>query len=184
MNHQPFEDWLLNDEHLTAGEEWELKLHLSSCAHCAKLAHANRILRAAPMSTPPNGFMLHFQQKLAAERRAKLIRNIIGLTLILVVGTGVIFLLAPAYLSDTSLSSTQLAVTWSTRLIYLGVALRALSQNGNVFTVAATYVPSYIWVLTLLALVGSVFFWFSSSQRFTGFIETRQRKRSAAGNRR
>lgn len=184
MNHQPFEDWLLNDEHLTAGEEWELKLHVRGCAHCAKLAHANRVLRSAPMSTPPASFMLHFQQKLAAERRAQLIRNILGLTLILVVGIGVILVLAPAYLADTSLSPTQLAVTWSTRLVYIGLALRALMQNGNVFTVAATYVPSYIWALIFTALVGSGFFWLSSSRKFTGFIETRQRNRSAAGNRR
>lgn len=180
MDHQPFEDWLLNDERLTAGEEWELNLHLRSCAQCAILARANRALRAAPMSRPPTGFTLRFQEKLAAERKAHRIRNIVGLAMILAVGLGVILLLAPVYMSEVSTSPTQLMVAWSTRLVYLGLALRSMSQTGNMFIDIFSLIPSNIWLLSFAALTGGGFFVFSSSKRFTRFLETRERKRSAA----
>ena len=182
MDHQPFEDWLLNDEHLTAGEEWELNLHLRSCRQCATLARANRILRAAPMSKPPTGFTLRFQEKLAAERKAKRIRTVLGLTLILVVGIGIILWIAPAYLTDIASSPTQLAVTWSTRLVYIGLALRSMMQTRDAVTDVATFVPPYVWALSLTALLGTGFLWFSSSHRFTRFLEMRSRKRSAASS--
>jgi hypothetical protein len=180
MNHQPFEDWLLNDDRLTAGEEWELNLHLRGCAECARLAQANHALRAAPISAPSVGFVLRFQEKLIAERKAKRIRNILGLTLILVVGLGVILLLVPAYMNEISTSPTQLAVTWSTRLVYIGLTLRSIAQTGNLFADVATFVPSYVWLLSLTALIGSGFLWLFSSRRFTRFLEARGRNRQSA----
>lgn len=180
MDHQPFEDWLLNDDRLTAGEEWELNLHLRGCPQCASLARANRVLRAAPMSTPPVGFALRFQEKLAAERAAQRIRNVAGLALILAVGLGMILLLVPAYMTEISSSPTQLAVTWSTRLVYIGLALRSMSQTGNMFIDLIALIPSNLWLLSFAALSGSGFFLFSSSKRFTHFLEVRERKRSAA----
>lgn len=184
MDHQPFENWLLNDERLTAGEEWELNLHLRSCTQCGALARANRILRDAPISRPPAGFVLRFQEKLAAERQAQRIRNIAGLALILAVGLGVILLIAPAYMTEVSLSSspTQLAVTWSTRLVYIGLALRSMSQTGNLFNDIVSRIPSNVWLLFLAAMTGFGFFLFSSSKRFTHFLEMRERKRSAASS--
>ena len=184
MDHQPFEDWLLNDERLNAGEEWELNLHLRSCTQCATLARANHVLRAAPMSRPPAGFTLRFQEKLIAERKAQRIRNIAGLTLILAVGLCVILLLAPAYMTEVSLSAspTQLAVTWSTRLVYIGLALRSMSQTGNMFLDLVSLIPVNIWLLSLAVLAGVGFFLFSSSKKFTHILEARERKRSAASS--
>src|SRR4029079_9684192 len=101
-------------EHLTAVQERELRMHLRSCPECTALAQANRALRAAPMSTPPTGFTLRFQERLAAERKAQRLRKILGLTLILIVGIGVVLFLAPAYLTYVSSSPAQLAVTWIT----------------------------------------------------------------------
>ena len=184
MDHQPFEDWLLNDERLTAGEEWELNLHLRSCTQCATLARANRVLRAAPMSRPPAGFVLRFQEKLIAERKAQRIRNIAGLALILAVGLGVIFLLTPAYLTGVSTSPTQLVLGWSTRLIYIGLTLRSISQTGNMFIDLIALIPTNVWLLSFAALVGGGFVWFASSKRFTRYLEKRERKHSAASGER
>lgn len=180
MDHQPFEDWLLNDDRLTAGEEWELNLHLRGCQQCAALANANRVLRAAPMTVPPVGFALRFQGKLVAERKAKRIRNIVGLAMILAIGLGVILLLAPAYMTEISSSPTQLAVTWSTRLVYIGLALRSMSQTGNIFADVTALIPSNVWVLSFAALAGGGFLWFSSSRKFTRFLEMRGRSHSTA----
>jgi len=180
MDHQPFEDWLLNDERLTAGEEWELNLHLRSCEQCAALARANHVLRAAPMSKPPVSFMMHFQARLIAERKAKRIRNVIELTLIMLVGIGVILLLVPAYMNEVSSSPAQLAVMWSTRLIYIGLALRTMTETRGALTDVAIFVPPYVWALSFTALIGSCLLWFFSSRKFTHFLEMRSRNQSVA----
>jgi len=47
MNHQPFEEWLLNDKNLTPAESRELDLHLRTCVHCTSLSATGLALRSA-----------------------------------------------------------------------------------------------------------------------------------------
>ncbi len=179
MDHRSYKSWLLDDERLTAGQERELRLHLQGCPECAGLAQANRALRAAPMSTPPAGFALRFQERLAAERKAQRLRKILGLSLILVVGVGVVFFLATVYMRYVSLSPAQLAVTWIANLTTLGLTLRTVGQTGNTLLVA-TFIPPYAWALASALLVGVSFFGLFSSRRFTRFLQMRGRRNSAA----
>lgn len=179
MDHQFYENWLLDDERLTGEQERELRLHLRSCAQCTALARANGTLRAAPMSTPPTGFALRFQERLAAERKAQRIRNILGLTLILVVGVGVALWLVPAYLTYLSSSPAQVAAGWITNLMLAGLALRTIGQTGNTLLEATTvFVPAYVWALSLAVLTGIGFLRLFSSRRFTRFLQTRGRSGS------
>jgi hypothetical protein len=178
MDHRPYETWLLDDERLTAGQERELHLHLQGCAQCAALSRANRTLRAAPMSVPPAGFALRFQERLAAERKAQHLRNILGIALILVVGIGVVLWLVPTYLTYASLSPAQLGATWIANLMVIGLALLTMLQTGNAW-LAAAFVPSYVWILAFALLVGIGFFWLFSSRRFTRFLQMRGRRDSA-----
>jgi len=176
MDHQSYETWLLDDERLTAGQERELRLHLQSCPQCAALAQSNRALRAAPMSAPPAGFALRFQARLAAERKAQRIRNISGLTLILIVGISVMLLLMPVYLTYVSSSPAQLAAKSITDLMVVGFALRSIGQTCGTPACAATaFVPPYVWALGFVLVAGIGCFWFFSSRRFTRFLETRGR---------
>ena len=176
MDHRSYESWLLDDERLTAGQERELRLHLQSCPQCAALAYSNRTLRAAPMSAPPAGFALRFQGRLAAERKAQRIRNISGLTLILIVGMSIVLLLMPVYLTYVSSSPVQLAVKSITDLMAVGFALRSIGQTCNTLVCAATaFVPSYVWALAFILVAGIGFFWFFSSRKFTRFLEMRGR---------
>ena len=178
MDHQLYESWLLDDERLTAGQERELRLHLQDCLECAALARSNRVLRAAPMSTPPTGFVLRFQERLAAERKAQRLRSILGVVLILIVGMGVVFLLGQTYLAYTSSSPAQLTATAITNLMLIGVAVRAMGQAGGAFA-AVTLIPPYVWALVFTLLVGVGVFWLFSSRRFTRFLQSRRRGQSA-----
>ena len=71
MNHQPFEEWLLNDKNLTPSETRELDLHLRTCVHCTALSATGLALRSANMIAPAAGFTLRFQQRLAAQKIAE-----------------------------------------------------------------------------------------------------------------
>src|SRR5258706_4760089 len=167
MDHQPYENWLLDDERLTAEQERDLHAHLRNCPQCAALGRANMILRAAPMSVPSAGFVSRLQVRLAAQRKAQRLRNILGLTLVLVVGTSVLLLLVPPYLVLLSSSPAQLTATWITNLIYVGLTLQDASQNGNtLLNVVAALVPSYVWAFSLALAGGIGFLWVFSSQRF------------------
>ncbi len=166
MDHRPYENWLLDDERLTAEQERDLRAHLRNCPECAALGRANMALRAAPMSVPPAGFVPRLQVRLAAQRKAQRLRNFFGLTLILVIGISVLLLLVPPYLVYLSSSPAQLAAAWITNLVYVGLTLREVSQNGNtLLNVIASFVPSYVWALSFALVGGGGFLWVFSSQR-------------------
>lgn len=40
MNHEPYEDWLLSGEELTADQQQSLDEHLAACPECAGLSTA------------------------------------------------------------------------------------------------------------------------------------------------
>ncbi len=46
MNHQPFEDWLLNDKPMTQQQKHELDIHIRTCAYCAALAETGIALKS------------------------------------------------------------------------------------------------------------------------------------------
>lgn len=78
MNHQPFEDWLLDDpdqlgRSLDAQETASLRAHLETCESCRRLSLAWREveseLKVAPILAPAAGFSSRFQDRLEAEQR-------------------------------------------------------------------------------------------------------------------
>ncbi len=85
MNHQPFEDWLLEDQPLTLEQQRELQAHLRSCPACTAIAESNLALHSVHMISPAAGFARRFQTRLAHRREQQRWRQIIG-TVILVLG--------------------------------------------------------------------------------------------------
>ncbi|NJC95446.1 MAG: hypothetical protein FIB03_03750 [Anaerolineae bacterium] len=68
MKHQPFEDWLLNEEPITPEQRRELDAHLRSCAYCAALVETGKALRSVRMASPADGFTARFQARLAEQK--------------------------------------------------------------------------------------------------------------------
>lgn len=159
MDHRPFEEWLLNDNHLTPEQTRDLRGHVRNCPSCAALARANLSLRAAPVTVPATGFTLRFQARLVAQRKVERRRSMVGLFLLAVIGMGVIGLVALPYLSYLRLEPWQVLLAWVNELIYIAFTLRTISIVGNtVFNVVASLIPPYAWVLSaaLLAVVGAL----------------------------
>ena len=97
MNHQPFEEWLLNDKHLNPNEKRELDSHLRVCTHCTALTATGLALRSAHAVRPAAGFTMRFQQRLAAQKIAERRRRLWGLiVLILCPHTNSHWVLKPA----------------------------------------------------------------------------------------
>jgi hypothetical protein len=70
MAHQPFEDWLLNDQPLTPTEKRDLDAHIRTCKYCAALAETGVELRSVRVISPKPGFAGRFEKRLAAKRIA------------------------------------------------------------------------------------------------------------------
>jgi len=72
MNHQPFEEWLLSGETLTAEEEQSLQDHLASCDTCPPLGTAWRQvlgeIKQVPAAAPVAGFTQRWEIRLQEER--------------------------------------------------------------------------------------------------------------------
>ena len=82
MDHRPFEDWLLNNQNLSADEKRQLNAHLQGCSSCSALAEVNLALKSVKMAEPAAGFAERFQVRLEAQKKALRRRNFWGFLLL------------------------------------------------------------------------------------------------------
>jgi hypothetical protein len=155
MEHQPFEDWLLNDKHLMPEERRDLNRHIASCEPCASLARANLMLRAAPVARPSNGFALRFQHRLEAERKIQRRRAVIGVVLLTLMSIGLMVWLLTPLLPFFSLSPAQLFIHWVNALIYLSATAQAAGIVGEViFRFVLGVLSPSVWLLLFATTIG------------------------------
>ena len=99
MNHRPFEDWLLDDIPMTPEQKRDLDAHLRTCAHCAALAKTGVVLKSARKVSPPSGFTVRFQARLAAQKLAERRRKLWGSIIFTLGGLALLTWLALPYLA-------------------------------------------------------------------------------------
>jgi hypothetical protein len=168
MNHQPFEDWLLNDKNLTSTEKRELDLHLRTCIHCTALSATGLALRSANVVAPAAGFTLRFQQRLAAQKVAERRRRLWGMVVLIVGGLGLLSWFASPYIFAFLSSPVEWVTTAISYFLFIVTSVQALTQ---IMTVLAGIVPDffspYIWMVMISALAGFGLLWTISIWRFS-----------------
>jgi hypothetical protein len=167
MNHQPFEDWLLNDKLINPKQKLELDAHLRICSYCSALAETGKALRLVKKISPAAGFSARFQARLAAQKAAERRRRLWGAILFTVGGTVMLMGLAAPYLASFLASPAA----WITSLIEWGVflltTLQAMAQAGSVFLdVIPGFIPAFVWMVLVSALAGIGLLWSISIWRF------------------
>lgn len=168
MNHQPFEEWLLNDKNLTPAEKRELNLHLRTCSHCTALSATGLALRSANVAAPAAGFSMRFQQRLAAQKIAERRRKLWGMLVLILGGVTLLGWFAAPYIY-TFLSAP---VEWVTVIIgYFLFAMTSLQALAEVVTVmiriVSDFMPPYLWMVLVSALAGFGLLWIISIWRFS-----------------
>jgi hypothetical protein len=141
MNHQPFEDWLLDDEPLTIQQELELQIHLRGCTACAAMADSNLALHSVRRLEPAPGFTDRFAARLAGWRKAQLRRQAFG-TIVLVVAS-----LASLYalVGPAILDAARSPVIWLRNIaVYVVALVTFLSVLGQVGSILLRNLPSLI----------------------------------------
>jgi hypothetical protein len=168
MNHQPFEEWLLNDKHLAPAEKRELDAHLRMCTHCIALAETGLALRSARVAAPAAGFTVRFQQRLAAQKIAERRRKLWGLIVLIVAGAALFGWLAAPFIYVVITSPVE----WFTAVIsYFLFVFTSLKAFGEAFVVLARVIPNfispYMWMMLVSALAGLGLLGSISIWRFT-----------------
>jgi hypothetical protein len=168
MNHQPFEEWLLNDKNLTPAETRELDLHLRTCSHCTALSATGLALRSTPVVAPAAGFTLRFQQRLAAQKVAERRRKLWGMIVLLVGGVGLLgWFTAPFLLAFFSAPVGWVAVAIG-YFLFVITSLQALAEVMAVLLrTVPDFIPPYIWMVLVSTLAGIGLLWTISIWQFS-----------------
>lgn len=168
MNHQPFEEWLLNDKNLTSTEKRELDLHLRTCTHCTALSATGLALRSANVVAPASGFVIRFQQRLAAQKIAERRRKLWGLMVLIFGGTGLLGWFAAPYIYAFMSSPVEWITTGIGYFLFIVTSLQALTQIMNVMArILPDFIPPYMWMVVISALAGFGLLWTISIWRFS-----------------
>ncbi len=168
MNHQPFETWLLEDKHLSKTEKRDLDAHLRTCRTCSALAETELALRSAKVISPKAGFVLRFQQQLAAHKVAERRRRLWGLFVLIFGGLGLLgFLAAPYIYAFLSAPIEWLTATLG-YFLFMFTSLQAFSEILRVFArILPDFIPPYAWMVIFSSLAGMGLLWAVSIWRFS-----------------
>lgn len=167
MNHQPFEEWLLNEEPITPEQKRELDVHLRSCAYCSALVETGDILHLAKMASPAPGFTARFQVRLAEHKIADRRRKLWGAGWFILGGLSLLLWFAgPSILTFVS-SPENWIVTFVEWGIFLITTLQALTQAVEVFLhVIPGFLPPFLWMIIVSGFAGISLLWSVSIWRF------------------
>jgi len=168
MNHQPFEEWLLDDKILTPVEKRELDVHLRTCTHCTALAETGLALRSARAVRPAAGFGLRFQRRLSAQNGAERRRRSWGVILLMLVGGGLSGWILSPYVEAFILSPVVWLSTGISYFLYLATSVQAFGEALIVLAhIMPSFIPPYLWMILLSALAGFGLLGSVSIWRFT-----------------
>jgi len=168
MDHRPFEDWLLEDKPLIKEERLALQEHLRTCNSCTALSEVNLALRGVRMAAPAQGFADRLQNRLAAERKARRVRQGVGFTFL---ALGAIAMLVWVFWPILAVATHSPSGIISDLFMYLSRLFLNLRAFGEALSVVGdvmkNFIPSYIWVIVISALGGMGLLWFATLKKFT-----------------
>jgi hypothetical protein len=170
MNHQPFEDWLLNDRPITQQQKYELDMHIRTCAYCTALAETGIALKAVKKASPKAGFTNRFQARLMERKVAERRRRLWGALLFTFGGLLLLMWIAsPFLLTFFSAPATWIAafVQWA---VFIVTTIEALAQAGSVFVrILPDFLSPFGWMVLISAFAGVSLLWTVSIWRFVRF---------------
>lgn len=151
MNHQPFDDWLLDDEDLTVQQRRELEVHLRSCTSCSAIAASNLALRAKHLAMPQPGFTDRFRPRLAAWRKEQLRRQAIGTIVLVAGGLALLYAVAGPAMLEAARSPAAWMRDVTVYFLSFFTLARVAGQVSSVIlrSVAGVIPPEVLWAATV-----------------------------------
>lgn len=171
MNHQPYENWILDEVQLTPQEQVSLKQHLKECPECFELQRSwSKVqvqLTTTPVKPAPTGFVSRWKTEFALRQKQQEERQARTLLISLASGAAaVIIALAVILLPDFSVIS--LTVGFLTTMVKLFSGLQGLWSVAKTLITSASPSTLIISGLLLAAWVSlAAFAWGISIWRIT-----------------
>ena len=147
MNHQPFEDWLIENQSLTSQQSKDLDEHLKECTYCSALVRVDQVLQSDSMASPSPGFTDRFRIKLAKEQKLRHKRLLWGFGFLGLLATILVVFFAYQYLTSWEISPTDVLVNLITWVAGVSVTIRAYGSVGLVLiNMALGIIPLPLWL--------------------------------------
>lgn len=167
MNHQPFEQWLLNHIAINSEQKRELEAHVRTCAYCAALMKTDTVLHDLRMASPASGFVARFETRLAAYKVADRRRRLLGLIFFVLSGVTMLLWAALPLLSGFLISPAG----WITALVEWGIflittLLASLQAGAVILDVLGGFLPPFAWMVLVSGAAGISLLWSISIWRF------------------
>jgi hypothetical protein len=167
MNHQPFEEWLLNEKLISPRERLDLDAHLRICSYCSALAETGKALRVVKKVSPVPGFSARFQARLALQKAAERRRKRWGAILFTFGGLVMLmWLLGPYLASFFAAPATWIAavIEWA---VFLITTVQAMTQAGSVLLhMLPGFFTPFAFMVLVSAIAGISLLWSVSIWRF------------------
>jgi uncharacterized membrane protein YgdD (TMEM256/DUF423 family) len=171
MNHQPYENWILDEVQINSQEQDSLKAHLKECPECFKLYHSwNKVhaeIKTTPAQPAPAGFMRRWKYEFASRQREQERRQARTLFISLASGAGAILIaLAVILLPDFSFISLLVRFLSTVVQLFSGIeSVVSLSRNLINSAPTITLIISGLFIAGWICL--AVFAWGISIYRIT-----------------
>jgi hypothetical protein len=167
MNHQPFEEWLLNEKLINPKQKLELDAHLRICSYCSALVETGKALHTVKKVSPAAGFSTRFQARLAVQKAAERKRKRWGAVLFTFGGLVMLIWLVGPYLA----SFLAAPATWIAALIewvvFLITTVQAVTQAGSVLLrMLPGFFSPFVFMVLVSAFAGIGLLWSVSIWRF------------------
>jgi hypothetical protein len=166
MNHRPFEDWLLEDEPLSAQEERDLQIHLRTCESCSAIADSNLALRSARLMSAPDGFAERFKGRLAAWRARQKLYQLLGTLVLVIGGLAALYVVAGAIIQDLLDSPAALITSAAAYFVFFVSSAHVIREIGGILVSALQgFMPPAGWLLMAMLGGGMGVIWVRSMRR-------------------
>ncbi|MCC6146003.1 MAG: hypothetical protein IT308_00390 [Anaerolineaceae bacterium] len=171
MKHQPFENWILDDDlELSQEQVSALKKHLEDCSYCQELDKnwqaATMLLVTRPILSPSSGFSLRWQDQFVAKRLLQQKKQVRKTFLFVFLGIFTTSILLMLYLALTA-DLAHTLVTLTKGIINLSFSFIKVAQVVKPFLNSLpTVIPVSAWMFLTTTFVTLTFAWFVAVWQF------------------
>lgn len=156
MNHNPYENWILDDLPITADQKRELSRHMDECPECARLyqgwSSVQHTIRQTQIRPAPADFTANWSSSLLHRKRVQEKRQARNLVISLGIGA-VATLIALGFILLPGLSLISLVARSITSLTTL---VNGIGSFWSVLFKLVQVVPSSSLIATLIVVSGWV----------------------------
>lgn len=175
MNHQPFEEWLLEDQQLDPQQSRLLQEHLNGCSYCSALVNVDQVLNDPVMATPARDFTERFKIKLEKEKNIQRQRLLWGIGLF-----GFLVLILSGYIgyqvfTNWIVSPTSAFINLVSWLTGFSAALETFGSVGLVLiNIVMGIIPLPLWLGFFTVGFLLVLIWVATLRKLSYSVQARR----------